>query len=210
VRRSLVLVPVFVAWSLTCAAQDWFVFDLGETKAQVCTFLQSHPGFEERSVKKCPSIDDNPTVDVLETITADTFRVQRKQDVMGAIDDTSRRLSDYVSPPPSAAQKTHTVRLVFKHDRLIAIWMTFPSEYYPGVYERARKRFHTAQVEQVFPLAAIWQDKVPHENSETPVNRMAVFVKGITRVYLVRYNEMQGSIMTGWIGLDSRTQDEPR
>ena len=209
-RRSLVLVPVFVVWSLTSAAQDWFVFDLGETKAQICTFIQSHPGYGERSEKKCPSIDDNPTIDVLERITADTFRVQSKQDVIGVIDDASRKLSDKVSPPPSAMQKTHTVRLVFKHDRLIAIWMTFPSEYYPAVYERARKQFQAARFEQMFPLALIWQDKAPYENGEKPVNRIAVFVKGITRVYLVRYNEMQGRIMMGWVGLDSRTEDEPR
>jgi hypothetical protein len=209
--RWLILICTCTLWSVASTAQtNWFVFDLGETKVQVCDFLQSHSDYKVVSPKKCPGLDDNPAIDVTETITAETFKVDSKQDVAGMIGAGSKKVKDAISPAPAAPQKTHTVRLVFKNDRLIAIWMTFPSDYYWGLYERAQKEFRAAKFKQDFPLAPVWQSQAPHENGETPTNWIAVFVKGITRVYLVRYNEVQGGMMTGWMGLESRTEDEPK
>ena len=186
-RRYFLLIFTCAFGSIATAAQgNWFVFDLGEKKSEVCEFLQTHSEYAVISSKKCPDIDDNPTIDVTETITTETFNV------------------------PETASCFVSIRLVFKHDRLLAMLMTFPSDCYDGVYERARKTFRKPRSEQGLALDPIWQDKARHEISEKPTNWMVVFVKGITRVYLVRYNKVQDGIMTGWVGLESRTENEPR
>lgn len=209
--RALLVICVCIIWSVAAVAEgNWFVFELGDKKAQICSFLDSHPNYHVVTPKKCPDLDDNPTIEVVEETTSQTFHVEAKEDVVKGVKAGSNKIKSAIAPEQPVLAKTHTIRLVFKNDRLIAMWMTFPSDYYQGIYERVRKKFQNPKIEQGFALDPLWQDKAPHEIGEKPTNWIVVFVKGITRVYLVRYNKVQDGIMTGWVGLDSRTQDEPR
>lgn len=196
--------------TLAVAKTDWFVFDLGMSKSSVCSFLTANPGYQITSSRKCPEIDDYPVIDVTEVWE---MRASLPDDASSAVREGARIAKNKLTLTKLTDPTiTHEVHLAFKRGVLIAVWITFPSIYYQGVYQQLHDRFHRPIFEQGFPLAGVWRDKIPRDpgDKKEAANFISVFAHGVTKIYLVTYNNLEGNVMMGWVGLGSMTRDEEK